>query len=139
MLAIAAGMNHHPAEGFDTVPELLSTISELTSSLRSARRSKKKDHVTLSTLHSSKGLEFDRVYIIGAADTLLPHYLNANTDEERRLLYVGITRARDYCTLSWPRRVATPRGILNVAPSPLLTKLRKRKHVEKTLKSAKEG
>ncbi|WP_440711246.1 ATP-dependent helicase [Herbiconiux sp. YIM B11900] len=60
--------------------------------------------VTLATLHSSKGLEWPAVFILGVAEGLLPisHAEGlAGVDEERRLLYVGITRARDRLALSW--------------------------------------
>jgi DNA helicase-2/ATP-dependent DNA helicase PcrA len=60
--------------------------------------------VTLSTLHSAKGLEWDAVHICGLTEGLLPvTYARsaAAIDEERRLLYVGITRARSRLALSW--------------------------------------
>ena len=60
--------------------------------------------VTLASLHSAKGLEWDAVFLVGLTDTTLP-IQHAKTDaqlaEERRLLYVGITRARERVTLSW--------------------------------------
>ncbi|MCB9228366.1 MAG: UvrD-helicase domain-containing protein [Deltaproteobacteria bacterium] len=64
--------------------------------------------VSLMTLHSAKGLEFDRVYIAGVEDKLLPH-VNSMEDskaleEERRLLYVGMTRAKQKLSLSYARR-----------------------------------
>jgi superfamily I DNA/RNA helicase len=55
--------------------------------------------VVLSTLHGSKGLEFDCVWIIGAEDNNLPHP-DSTEDEERRLFYVGMTRARDRLEIS---------------------------------------
>ena len=64
--------------------------------------------VTLASLHAAKGLEWDAVFLVGLADGTLPisHALSHGPDseaveEERRLLYVGITRARKYLELSW--------------------------------------
>jgi DNA helicase-2/ATP-dependent DNA helicase PcrA len=59
--------------------------------------------VTLMTLHSAKGLEFKRVFVVGVEDNLIPHSNSMNDphdlEEERRLLYVGMTRAKEKLTL----------------------------------------
>jgi DNA helicase-2/ATP-dependent DNA helicase PcrA len=62
------------------------------------------DGVTLASLHAAKGLEWDAVFLAGLTDGMMP-IIYAQTDdaieEERRLLYVGITRAKDLVCLSW--------------------------------------
>lgn len=65
------------------------------------------DSVRLMTLHNAKGLEFDTVYVVGLEDELLPHRMSMDSreeiEEERRLFYVGITRAKRVLRLSYAR------------------------------------
>lgn len=81
--------------------------------------------VTLATLHAAKGLEWDAVYIAGLSEGLVPitfaQGLEA-VDEERRLFYVGITRARRVLELSWAQRQTSARA--ERAPSRFLDEVR---------------
>lgn len=61
------------------------------------------DKVTLSSLHGSKGLEYTHVFIVGCSNGTLPFY-KADLQEERRLFYVGVTRARDRLVLLSPKK-----------------------------------
>ena len=64
-----------------------------------------KNHITLMTIHSSKGLEFPHVFLVGLEENLFPSQMALNSrtelEEERRLFYVAVTRAKDTCTLSY--------------------------------------
>src|SRR5690625_2678320 len=83
-------------------PDLVAELLERAS----AQHAPTVDGVTLASLHAAKGLEWDAVFLVGVSDGLLPISM-AETDEaiaeERRLLYVGITRAREHLQLSYAR------------------------------------
>lgn len=106
------------AEGFENLPELLERLSLLqaTDDENAAAASEgglfagtgaaeKMPPVHLSTVHMAKGLEFDTVFIAGAAEGLLPHSRSieseAALEEERRLMYVAMTRARRVLAISF--------------------------------------
>ncbi|MDA7492672.1 UvrD-helicase domain-containing protein [bacterium] len=85
------------------------------------------ERVTLMTLHAAKGLEFPHVFIIGVEDDMLPHKRSkeseAELEEERRLLFVGITRAKEWLQLSCCKRRAMRGDVRPVIPSPFLNEL----------------
>jgi len=114
---------------------LLSTISE---------REKDQNVVTLSTLHASKGLEWPHVMLVGVTEGMLPFKLgdgaetlggssldheDANEDiaarlqEERRLMYVGITRAQRSLAVSWTRRRKKGREMVAALPSRFIAEM----------------
>ena len=67
------------------------------------KEEEKENRVTLMTLHSSKGLEWPFVSIVGCNEDTIPYY-RGNIEEERRLFYVGLTRARDKLLLTYPQK-----------------------------------
>ena len=83
-----------------------------------------KDEVQMMTLHACKGLEFPLVFLLGMEEDLLPHAkLGQNVDEERRLFYVGVTRAQKHLMLSRVRQRKRHGRLQAVAPSRFLLEL----------------
>ncbi len=118
----------HLAEGFAAArPQAV--LAELVAELderAAAQHAPTVQGVTLASLHSAKGLEWDAVFLVGVAEGMMP-ITYARTDEqveeERRLLYVGVTRARERLHLSWALS-RTPGGRPNRRPSRFLDGLR---------------
>ncbi len=83
--------------------------------------------LVLSTIHSAKGLEWEAVFVIGLADGRFPHaqaFAGEQWEEERRLLYVAATRAKQHLYLTYPRELMTPdRKFKRVGMSPFLAEL----------------
>ncbi|MFJ6576109.1 ATP-dependent DNA helicase UvrD2 [Streptomyces sp. NPDC091368] len=105
------------------------TLSDLVAELderAAAQHAPTVQGVTLASLHAAKGLEWDAVFLVGLTEGMMP-ITYAKTDEqveeERRLLYVGVTRARVHLTLSWGLS-RSPGGRANRRPSRFLKGLR---------------
>jgi ATP-dependent DNA helicase UvrD/PcrA len=85
------------------------------------------ESVKLMTMHNAKGLEFDNVFIVGLEDGLIPHsrsiYDSGNVEEERRLFYVGITRAKKQLKLSYCRTRRTYESVQTAFPSRFLSEI----------------
>ena len=108
---------------------LLSTISE---------REQEQDMVVLSTLHASKGLEWPHVVLVGVTEGMLPFKLDddegrqqkvtddiaARLQEERRLMYVGITRAQRTLAVSWTKKRKKGREMVACQPSRFIAEMK---------------
>jgi len=115
------------ASRFDDIAEMLSQISLMNGETSEKHVDVPPDTVKLTTVHQSKGLEFDIVFVIGVADGMFPGRRAIEADdveEERRLFYVAVTRAKNELYICYPK-VATragPGGLL-LTPSRFITEL----------------
>lgn len=101
------------AAGFDTVEAWFEHMEDVRRQMEERRRrseenpQEKQHGVALMTMHGSKGLEFDVVFIPDVNDGVVPYRKaveEGNVEEERRLLYVAMTRARDHLHISYPKK-----------------------------------
>jgi DNA helicase-2/ATP-dependent DNA helicase PcrA len=133
------------------LPPLLEFLSYAVLESGEAQAGQFEDSVQLMTLHSAKGLEFPLLFLCGMEDGLFPHQRSLNDadglEEERRLCYVGLTRAREQLYLSYAeqRRLhgmdnySVPSRFLREIPGELIEEIRPRMHVSRPLvRSARE-
>ncbi|MDA8383663.1 MAG: UvrD-helicase domain-containing protein [Betaproteobacteria bacterium] len=105
VLEFVAWLDRKAADEGKNLLELTQSIALIT--MLDSRDDGALDAVRLSTLHAAKGLEFGHVFLIGVEEGILPHRESLEADqvaEERRLMYVGITRAQRSLTLSYCRK-----------------------------------
>jgi ATP-dependent DNA helicase Rep len=128
----ATGAEASEAQNLLEVAQTISLISTL------SEREKDQNVVTLSTLHASKGLEWPHVMLVGVNEGLLPFKLGDDDtsaaasqegvllrlQEERRLMYVGITRAQRSLAVSWTQRRKKGRETVAALPSRFIAEMR---------------
>ncbi|MCD8348767.1 MAG: ATP-dependent helicase [Lachnospiraceae bacterium] len=112
------------AKPYETVSEWYSHIEAYKTALEENRRKAQKsgaEAITIATLHASKGLEFSEVFLPDVNEGILPHHrasLEADFEEERRLFYVGMTRAKDRLHIFYTKerygKKQEPSGFLDV-------------------------
>ncbi|HVS19795.1 MAG TPA: UvrD-helicase domain-containing protein, partial [Planctomycetota bacterium] len=100
---LAAAARHERSAKRPTLASFLADLALSATDEPEGDENKPREAITLMTLHSAKGLEFERVYLVGLEEGLFPHARSVAEDgieEERRLMYVGVTRARRNLTLT---------------------------------------
>jgi ATP-dependent DNA helicase Rep len=109
--------------GLTQIAQTISLITQL------QERGDQRDAVTLCTLHAAKGLEWPHVVLAGCEEGLLPFFTDERPltdtalEEERRLMYVGVTRARQTLVLSWCQKRKQGRGAAGRSPSRFITEM----------------
>ncbi|MDX1957293.1 MAG: 3'-5' exonuclease [Leptospiraceae bacterium] len=106
-----------------SIEDYLSQISLITSE---EEKKEETDYVTLMTVHNSKGLEFQEVFLSGMQEGTFPHFMSMEDDrleEERRLCYVAVTRAREQLTISHVLTVRRMGEFLPAMPSRFLDEI----------------
>lgn len=96
------------AVSYPLLTEFLEQVALVESEYSAGEKTGKKDGVRLMTLHQAKGLEFKAVFVVGVEEGILPHSRSIDDpyslEEERRLFYVGVTRAQEKLYITWARR-----------------------------------
>lgn len=112
------------AETYDNIEELLAnaTLDQ------SAEENEEPNCVQLLTMHASKGLEYNVVMIAGCIEGMIPHFRSTDTpsavEEERRLFYVALTRAKNQVFITSTKKQMINRQYVNAAPSRFLTDIK---------------
>lgn len=98
-------MRREEGDENDKLIDYINSVQLLTD--QDAEQEGSDDFITLMTVHSAKGLEFPAVFVVGLEEELFPNAMAQNSqrelEEERRLFYVAITRAKDYCMLTFAK------------------------------------
>ena len=133
-MAIAAGLKNQgvrlavvnrTVERAQTLAEMVNHLT-LMDMLQRQEDEEQQDQVHLMTLHAAKGLEFPHVFLVGMEEDLLPHRSSIeenNIEEERRLAYVGITRAQRTLTMTYASKRKRVGEMIPSEPSRFLQEL----------------
>lgn len=124
VLEFAAWIAKKGEEDEKNLLQLTQTIALIT--LLEGREEEEPNRVRLSTLHAAKGLEFGHVFLVGVEENILPHrdaVDEGRLEEERRLMYVGVTRAKKSLTLSYCARRKRARETVACEPSRFIDEL----------------
>ncbi|MEZ5275487.1 MAG: ATP-dependent helicase [Opitutaceae bacterium] len=114
------------AERYEDLQELLAQVALLNSEVSDRSVDDNEEAIRLTTIHQAKGLEFEVVFVIGLADGMFPlrrAIEEGDLDEERRLFYVAVTRAKDELYLCHPRVSAKGGPVMSLPPSRFLDEL----------------
>ncbi|MEY2631730.1 MAG: hypothetical protein RIR00_384 [Pseudomonadota bacterium] len=125
VLEFTGWLNRKGEEENKTLVELTQTIALIN---MLDKQDEDVDAVQLSTLHAAKGLEFKHVFLVGVEEGILPHRESVETgkiEEERRLMYVGITRAQRTLHLSYSERRKQAREWISCEPSRFISEMGK--------------
>lgn len=115
-------------DGDKSLSDFISTSQLEQDKLPFQEKEDKLDRVHLMTIHSSKGLEFDICFLVGVEDHIIPHeksVLEKGLEEERRLMYVAITRARRHLIISMARKRKKMGKDISTTPSRFLFEIPK--------------
>ena len=124
VLEFAAWIAKKGEEDEKDLLQLTQTIALIT--LLEGREEEEPNRVRLSTLHAAKGLEFGHVFLVGVEENILPHrdaVDEGRLEEERRLMYVGVTRAKKSLTLTYCARRKRARESVACEPSRFIDEL----------------
>lgn len=127
--------------------ELYSWLNRITLSSRDNADEKEDNRVNLMTMHAAKGLEFKVVFLAGIEDKIIPHARSVeedqhNLEEERRLFYVALTRAREKLYITSCRSRKTNRQHTESSPSPFLQEIPEellKPHIQEEAVTQEEG
>jgi len=114
------------ASDYQSVSEFLESAALAEAEIK---QNKSNAQITLMTVHAAKGLEFENIFVIGLEEGLFPHSRamfeggKEEIEEERRLMYVAMTRAKENLTLSWARSRLTYGGRHSSIPSRFLSEI----------------